>query len=68
MAFPDMAAVSSLAGYGLRRPLEGMMSFGPTLNEATLGLLGSSFKPERDIVSLDDKVILVTGGKFIVAA
>jgi hypothetical protein len=30
--------------------------------------LGKSFKPERDITSLDGKIILVTGGKFTVPA
>jgi hypothetical protein len=48
--------------YGLRHPLEGLSSFGPTVSEATFGLLGSSFKPERDLPSLEGKTILVTGG------
>jgi hypothetical protein len=68
MDFRDMAATGSFAVYSMRHPLEGISSFGPTLNEATLGLLGSSFKPERDITSLDGKIILVTGGKFTVPA
>ncbi|KAJ5249137.1 Short-chain dehydrogenase/reductase SDR [Penicillium chermesinum] len=62
MALRDLVATSGLATYGLSHPLEACSSFGPTLNEATLGLLGSSFKPERDIPSLEGKVILVTGG------
>ncbi|KAJ5670623.1 uncharacterized protein N7477_005986 [Penicillium maclennaniae] len=62
MNFRDVAATSPFAGYSLRHPIEGISSFGPTLNEATFGLLGSSFKPERDIASLDSKVVLVTGG------
>lgn len=48
--------------YSLHHPLEALSSLGPTLSEATFGLLGSSFKPERDIPSLHGKVILVTGG------
>ncbi|KAJ5298260.1 uncharacterized protein N7443_006380 [Penicillium atrosanguineum] len=62
MNFRDVAVTSSFVGYSLRHPIEGISSFGPTLNEATFGLLGSSFKPERDIASLDGKVVLVTGG------
>lgn len=68
MDFRDVAAASGFAGYSLRHPLEGLSSVGPTLNEATFGLLGSSFKPERDIASLEGKVILVTGGKLTVPA
>ncbi|KAJ5110070.1 Nascent polypeptide-associated complex subunit beta [Penicillium argentinense] len=49
MEFRDIAATSGFATHSLRHPLEGLSSFGPTLNEATFGLLGSSFKPERDI-------------------
>ncbi|KAJ5640764.1 Nascent polypeptide-associated complex subunit beta [Penicillium herquei] len=48
--------------YGLWHPLESISSVGPTLNEATFGLLGYSFKPDRDIPSLEGKVILLTGG------
>lgn len=58
----DLAATSGFLTYTLGHPLEGLSSFGPTLNEATFGLLGASFKPERDIPSLEGKVILVTGG------
>jgi hypothetical protein len=68
MDFRDMAAAGSFAVYSTRHPLEAISSFGPTLNEATFGLLGPSFKPERDITSLDGKIILVTGGKFTVPA
>lgn len=63
-----MAAASTFAGYSLRHPIEGISSFGPTLSEATFGVLGSSFKPERDIASLDGKVILVTGGMCTMSA
>lgn len=60
----DLAAVSGFATGGLRKPLEMMSSVGPTLNEATFGLLGSSFKPVRDIPDLAGKVIFVTGGEL----
>ncbi|PWY83452.1 short-chain dehydrogenase/reductase family protein [Aspergillus heteromorphus CBS 117.55] len=46
----------------LLRPTEFYSSLGPTVNELTFGLLGYSFKPERDIEDLSGKVILVTGG------
>lgn len=62
MEFRDLAATTGFLTYSLRHPLEGLSSFGPTLSEATLGLLGASFKPERDIPSLEGKVIFVTGG------
>ncbi|KAF7719051.1 Uncharacterized protein PECH_000233 [Penicillium ucsense] len=55
-------ATSGFATYALRHPLEGLSSFGPTLSEATFGLLGASFKPERDITDIEGKTILVTGG------
>jgi phage terminase large subunit-like protein len=58
-----MIATRGFATYSLRHPCEAMSSFGPTLNEATFGLLGAAFKPERDIRDLDGKVVLVTGGK-----
>lgn len=64
MEFRDVAATTGFVSYSLRHPLEGLSSFGPTLSEATLGLLGSSFKPERDIPSLQGKVVLVTGGTY----
>ncbi|CAG7946260.1 unnamed protein product [Penicillium olsonii] len=62
MDFRDLAAVRGFATYSLRHPLEALSSFGPTLNETTFGTLGASFSPERDIRSLEDKVVLVTGG------
>ena len=62
MDFRDLYAVSSFATHSLRHPFEAWSSFGPTLSESTLGLLGSSFKSERDIPSLEGKTILVTGG------
>lgn len=64
MEFRDLAATTGFLTYSLRHPLEGLSSFGPTLSEATLGLLGASFKPERDIPSLEGKVIFVTGGMY----
>lgn len=64
MEFRDLRAARGFASYGLRHPLETFASFGPTLNECTLGLLGTSFKPERDIPSMDGKVIFVTGGEL----
>lgn len=66
MDFRDIAVTSSFATNGLRRPLEALSSFGPTLNEATFGLLGSSFQPERDLPSLEGQTILVTGGMHTV--
>ncbi|KAJ5456406.1 hypothetical protein N7530_011680 [Penicillium desertorum] len=62
MDLRDIIATRGFATYSLRHPREALSSFGPTLNEATFGYLGPSFKPERDIRSLDGKVILVTGG------
>ncbi|OQD83891.1 hypothetical protein PENANT_c015G06595 [Penicillium antarcticum] len=62
MDLRDIAATTGFATYGLRHPRETLSSFGPTLNEATFGLLGASFKPDRDIRNLDGKVVLVTGG------
>ncbi|KAJ5699007.1 hypothetical protein N7462_001012 [Penicillium macrosclerotiorum] len=62
MEVRDLAVGGSLLGYALRHPLEGLSSFGPTLNEATFGLLGSSFNPDRDITDIEGKTILVTGG------
>lgn len=62
MDFRDIAAAGGFVTYSLCHPLEALSSFGPTLNEFTLGLLGSSFKPKGDIVNLEGKVILVTGG------
>ncbi|KAE8374871.1 hypothetical protein BDV26DRAFT_269124 [Aspergillus bertholletiae] len=48
--------------HGLRHPLDMYSSIGPTLSEATFGLLGSSFEPSRDIGDLTGKVVFVTGG------
>ena len=62
MEFRDSLAASGFLSYGLWHPIESISSVGPTLNEATLGLLGSTFKPDRDIPSLEGKVILLTGG------
>ena len=64
MEFRDIVATSGFVAYSLRHPLEALSSFGPTLNEATLGLLGWSFHPRRDIANLQGKVVLVTGGAF----
>lgn len=62
MEFKDIVAAGSFATYALRHPLEGLSSFGPTLSEATFGLLGASFNPERDISGIEGKTIFVTGG------
>lgn len=62
MDLRDILATTGFVTHGLRHPLEGLSSFGPTLSEASFGLLGSSFKPERDIPPLEGKTILVTGG------
>lgn len=62
MEFKDIVATGSFATYALLHPLEGLSSFGPTLNEATFGLFGASFKPERDINGIEGKTIFVTGG------
>ncbi|KAJ5180096.1 Short-chain dehydrogenase/reductase SDR [Penicillium capsulatum] len=62
MEFRDIVATSGFVTYSLRHPFEALSSFGPTLNEASLGLLGSTFNPTRDIPNLQGKVILVTGG------
>lgn len=63
MDFRDIAAVRGFATYGLRHPREALSSLGPTLNELTFGALGASFQPARDIRSLQDRVVLVTGGR-----
>jgi len=57
-----MFAGSGFLSYGLWHPWESLSSVGPTLNEATFGLFGSYFNPDRDIPSLEGKVILLTGG------
>lgn len=58
----DLGALNSLIAHGLLNPVEFYTSIGPTLNELTMGLLGPSFKPERDIADLTGKVVFVTGG------
>jgi len=60
----DLAALTNLITQGLRNPAEFYSSIGPTLNELTFGLLGSSFNPEKDINHLTGKVVFVTGGTF----
>lgn len=45
-----------------RHPLETASSVGPTLSELTLGFVGESFVPERDIRDLTGQVVFVTGG------
>lgn len=67
MDLRDIVATRGFATYSLRHPLEALSSFGPTLNEATFGYLGESFQPERDIRSLDGKVVLVTGGTYTIS-
>ncbi|KAJ5171129.1 uncharacterized protein N7500_003912 [Penicillium coprophilum] len=62
MDLRDIIATRGFATYSLRHPREALSSFGPTLNEATFGFLGTSFQPERDIRDLEGKVVLVTGG------
>ncbi|OQE41740.1 hypothetical protein PENCOP_c004G07172 [Penicillium coprophilum] len=62
MDLKDIMATRGFVTYGLRHPREALSSFGPTLNEATFGFLGTSFQPERDIRDLEGKVVLVTGG------
>ena len=58
----DLSAIGALVFNGLRQPGDFYSSVGPTLNELSFGLLGSSFKPDRDVVDLAGKVIFVTGG------
>lgn len=67
MDLRDIVATRGFATYSLRHPREALSSFGPTLNEATFGYLGTSFQPERDIRSLDGKVVLVTGGTYLLS-
>lgn len=62
MNFRDVLCLRGFATYAARHPWEMCASVGPTLSEATLGLFGSSFKPERDFRNLEGKVVLVTGG------
>lgn len=59
----DLKAMSGFVTNGLiPRPLEFLSSVGPTLNEATFGLLGSKFVPDRDIRDLSGQVVFITGG------
>lgn len=62
MEFKDIVATSGFASYALLHPLQGLRGFGPTPSEATFGLLGPSFKPERDVSGVEGKTIFVTGG------
>ncbi|KAJ5820606.1 hypothetical protein N7474_006197 [Penicillium riverlandense] len=62
MDFRDVLCLRGFATYAARHPWEMCASVGPTLSEVTFGLLGSSFKPERDFRNLEGKVVLVTGG------
>lgn len=55
----------NILSYALHHPQNLLTSVGPTLNEATFGVLGSSFDPKRDIGDLSGKVIFVTGGSTL---
>lgn len=61
-ALLDSTTFGLFTRHAITHPLDFAASVGPTLNEATFGLLGSSFDPQRDIGDLSGKVILVTGG------
>ncbi|KAL4898764.1 hypothetical protein BDV59DRAFT_167474 [Aspergillus ambiguus] len=58
----ELESINSLASHALFHPVDTFLSVGPTLNETTCGLLGSSFDPKRDVPDLSGKVIFVTGG------
>ncbi|KAF5015370.1 hypothetical protein F66182_13324, partial [Fusarium sp. NRRL 66182] len=58
----DIGAVLGVVAHGLCNPAELWTAVGPTPNELTCGLIGHSFRPERDIPNLSGKAILVTGG------
>lgn len=62
-----MASIVDFVSNVLFRPVESYCSFGPTVNELTLGLLGYSFRPECDINDLSGKVVFVTGGKCLLS-
>jgi hypothetical protein len=59
----DLRAFASLLTYGLCHPREFYTGTGPTLNELTCGLAGSSFDPRKDIGDLTGKIVFITGGK-----
>lgn len=61
-----MVAIGSMVAYTFRNPVESYLGVAPTLHELTMGLMGSSFRPERDIMDLTGKVIFVTGGSFLI--
>ncbi|KAL2866672.1 uncharacterized protein BJX67DRAFT_388438 [Aspergillus lucknowensis] len=61
-SFQDILGLGSLLSHAIQHPVDFHHSAGPTLHEATAGLLGSSFNPERDVPDLSGKVIFVTGG------
>ncbi|KAK1141778.1 hypothetical protein N8T08_008443 [Aspergillus melleus] len=52
----------SLVRHALCHPADFYSSVGPTVNELSFGLLGSPFKPQRDIGDLSGKVVFITGG------
>lgn len=58
----DIQAALGVAAHGLRNPAEFWTAVGPTMNELSCGLMGHSFRPDRDIPDLSGKVIFVTGG------
>ncbi|KAA8643405.1 hypothetical protein EYZ11_010115 [Aspergillus tanneri] len=55
-------AAGSIILRALCHPVDFFASVGPTVNELTFGLFGSSFEPQRDIGDLSGKVVLITGG------
>ncbi|KAI9933879.1 hypothetical protein ASPWEDRAFT_104407 [Aspergillus wentii DTO 134E9] len=60
----DLATMGNFFFGSLRHPIDLFSSVGPTLNELTFGLMGSSFEPDRDIRDLTGKVVFVTGGNI----
>jgi hypothetical protein len=60
----DLMASLYLLGYSLFHPIETIPALGPTFNELSLGFIGESFQPDRDIPDLTGKVVLVTGGRY----
>jgi hypothetical protein len=63
-SFQDVVGLGGIASHAIRHPLDFHHSVGPTLNEFTGGLIGSSFDPERDTPDQSGKVIFVTGGQW----